>query len=440
MSRVVGVAGRTASGKDTVADYLVEAHGYTKITVSDILKEIAGTNVKEELTHFQKELREDDPHAVGKLVIDKINELDADKITIAGVRSIAEWEIVAETFENAALVFVHVDDEERFRRVEERGRAGDPETFEEFQKVDAFEESEFDYEKLSDVADITVDNTSLSIDEFHEILDSQLTKDITGKSAANLELYKVDLSKVSNYNEGPTDAASPEHAITKVVSRIRNRDKAVYLKGTQYLFGEVNSARSAALKFYRDGDIKVSMIDTPPVREEVEEVSIKKYSPSQLELFDRDSAESLLLVPTRDKGDTNFRNPNYFNEPSGHRPFLLSPDRKSPQREKPDKGDTKHFFFGPAYPQNLKFSAKEIIELTDNQKLIYESLFRKKFAAAYEENLWAEEVVRFVQEAPEEEVIELLDLLQTPELSTSILDKIKIKLEKFFGHELRPLK
>ncbi len=532
MSRVVGVTGRTASGKDTVADYLVAEKDYTKITVSDILKELAGTTSKEELTHFQKELREDDPHAVGKLVVDKINEIASDKITIAGVRSIDEWETVSEAFENVSLVFVHVADEERFRRVEERGREGDPTTFEEFQRVDAFEEKEFDYEELYNAADVIVDNTDLTVEEFYKALDSHLTREITGKraseaetlfstewitvketqdgyqytegppgmaalpyrsvdsglefllrdesnplhspgyitvitgrtdegesseetvarelkeeagidieddysritdlgeiiigkanlfndklfavdvtdlvesepetdgtqyeadssnfwvteeelkkhiredadsylstitnkffhrdakkAASKLQPHSIDLSEVSNYREAPTEASSPEHAITKMISRINNRDKAVYLNGKQYLFGQVNSARSEALRLYRAGKIKVTPITMGPVEDKVvpvEEKEITRYSPRQMDLFGKDSAESDLLVPTRDKGDVSFRNPNYNDESSGHRPFLQGPDRKSPQRQKPDKGNTKNFFFGPSYSKGLE--------------------------------------------------------------------------------------
>lgn len=37
---IIGITGRKYNGKDTVADYLVSEHGYTKISLADPLKEI----------------------------------------------------------------------------------------------------------------------------------------------------------------------------------------------------------------------------------------------------------------------------------------------------------------------------------------------------------------------------------------------------------------
>ncbi len=40
MSRIVAVCGGKRTGKDTIADYLVEHHGYTKVSIAGKLKEL----------------------------------------------------------------------------------------------------------------------------------------------------------------------------------------------------------------------------------------------------------------------------------------------------------------------------------------------------------------------------------------------------------------
>src|SRR5687768_3384285 len=38
--RIIGITGRAGSGKDTVADYLVERHGFVKIAFADPIKQM----------------------------------------------------------------------------------------------------------------------------------------------------------------------------------------------------------------------------------------------------------------------------------------------------------------------------------------------------------------------------------------------------------------
>jgi hypothetical protein len=41
--RIIGITGRAGAGKDTVADYLVTKHGYTKVSFASILKNMLAT-------------------------------------------------------------------------------------------------------------------------------------------------------------------------------------------------------------------------------------------------------------------------------------------------------------------------------------------------------------------------------------------------------------
>ena len=41
MARIVGILGRNGSGKDEVADYLQRQYGFAKISIGDIVRDIA---------------------------------------------------------------------------------------------------------------------------------------------------------------------------------------------------------------------------------------------------------------------------------------------------------------------------------------------------------------------------------------------------------------
>ena len=163
---IIGLTGSYCSGKDTIADYISQKHGYKHFSLSDVIREImkeAGLEpTRENLITFGTKLREENGNGVlAKKVLEKAK--DESKYCITSIRHSEE---VSELRKRKDFVLINVDapQDVRFERMQKRKRPGDPQTLEKFIEL---EKKEFQtsgsgqqLRKTANMADITFINDS----------------------------------------------------------------------------------------------------------------------------------------------------------------------------------------------------------------------------------------------------------------------------------------
>ncbi len=137
--RLVLITGMSGSGKTTLTG-LFEGHGYSTITMGDVIRDIASKRglepIPDILGHIAKEIREaGGDAAVAELCIEKLRNTPNDRVVVDGIRSVAEVEAFKESFD-VVLVAVHASPKTRYRRLRGRGRTDDPEDWEAFRERD----------------------------------------------------------------------------------------------------------------------------------------------------------------------------------------------------------------------------------------------------------------------------------------------------------------
>lgn len=157
--KLIVLTGLARSGKDTVADYLQEQHGFKKLVFSDFLKnEVKKRNLeisKENLAVIGDELRKQN----GMGVVAELLWNDAknfEKVVASGCRSIEEIEFLKKKCNNAVLVAVVADANERFGRKLE----SDPQNQTDFFARDKRDIENKGLKKVIDLADFTIENNS----------------------------------------------------------------------------------------------------------------------------------------------------------------------------------------------------------------------------------------------------------------------------------------
>jgi dCMP deaminase len=131
---IVGLTGSYCSGKDTVADYISQKHGYRHFSLSDVIRDImkeCGVELtRENLIMFGTKLREENGNGIlAKKVLEKTKDEGNYCIT-----SIRHSEEVNELRKRKDFVLINVDAPQgvRFERMQKRKRSGDPQTLEKF--------------------------------------------------------------------------------------------------------------------------------------------------------------------------------------------------------------------------------------------------------------------------------------------------------------------
>lgn len=172
----IGLMGKIGSGKDTVADYLVEKHGFDMVGFGDVTREIAKEKgvkpTRENLLQIQKE--KVDKYGIDffpKKIADMIRKRKLEKVVVNGVRRPEDAKTLKREFGNDFhLVLVETDPKIRFERMKERGRIGDPEEYNHFESQENKEMELFGLDKTFKMAEKTIENNG-TLEELYEETD-----------------------------------------------------------------------------------------------------------------------------------------------------------------------------------------------------------------------------------------------------------------------------
>jgi dephospho-CoA kinase len=125
---IIGIIGQSGSGKDTFAELLVSAHGYTHISLSakmrELAKELYGSEVqlsREESSRFADELRS--KHGPTYLVDSVLTGAPSHRVVLSGIYGTDEAEKVRAA--GGAIVGIIAPDEIRYERIKQRGEFRD---------------------------------------------------------------------------------------------------------------------------------------------------------------------------------------------------------------------------------------------------------------------------------------------------------------------------
>lgn len=166
--KIVGLAGTHASGKDTVAQYLVDTKGFYHISTSDIVREEAmkkyGSIERPVLYKTANEIRTTKGHgALSTMALERFEKIK-DKykgLVVSGFRAVAEAQVIKD--QGGVLVFTNAPEQSRFERLRERARAEEGElSFEDFKKRETLEnggeDPAFDISAIESIADVVLIN------------------------------------------------------------------------------------------------------------------------------------------------------------------------------------------------------------------------------------------------------------------------------------------
>ena len=174
---VIGAMGRAGSGKDTLIDHLCQRCDVHKLSVGDVVRQIAAEEgiepTRENLHRISQRYAAE--HGDGYLVhrVAETIERNAWPATgISGIRTPQDVRVAREHFgDDLLLVHVRVGDPRlRYERLLERDQPRDPESFEAFLEQEREEEEQFQIGEALQQADLVINNNR-SLEAFHEAID-----------------------------------------------------------------------------------------------------------------------------------------------------------------------------------------------------------------------------------------------------------------------------
>ncbi|MCL2389998.1 MAG: AAA family ATPase [Endomicrobia bacterium] len=179
---IIGLTGSYCSGKDTVAEYIVEAYGYGHYSLSDVIRDVMKSEgvepTRENLIIFGTNLRAQNGNGVlAKKVLSLMKEGQNYCIT-----SIRHSDEVTELKKRKDFILINVDAPQsvRFERMKKRQRPGDPETLEKFIELEKKESqtsgSGQQLVKTAEMSDITFINDYNDLEALKAGVDKLLNK------------------------------------------------------------------------------------------------------------------------------------------------------------------------------------------------------------------------------------------------------------------------
>lgn len=187
LPKIIGIAGTSGAGKDTLGELLVELQGYKFVSVSDILRaELTKQGVPHEREHLRalssKWHREFGPGNLSRRTIEAYAEEEEREghkgLAIGSIRRPSEAKVIQD--EGGIVLWIDADQRLRYDRIQaaNRGRNEDSATFEQWRADEDAEMippkdddgSALNMVGVRDIADIHVDNNFESYEAYRDYL------------------------------------------------------------------------------------------------------------------------------------------------------------------------------------------------------------------------------------------------------------------------------
>ena len=170
LPELIGVSGTFGSGKDLLAEILASNYGYTHVSTSDLVREVAmrerGSIERPVLKEVANECRQ--KFGGGYFVEQGLRQ--SRPLVISGIRSLGEMKALKQA--GGVMVFVDAPFEVRYDRMVERSRDGESLiSHEEFRERESRElcsgplDTDFNITAIGEQADVNLDNSGTK-DEF----------------------------------------------------------------------------------------------------------------------------------------------------------------------------------------------------------------------------------------------------------------------------------
>ena len=180
---ILGLAGEMASGKGTVAQYLMEknhssSHRFSTM-LRDVLTRLHLEHSRENLQHLSTMVRKTyGEDTLARVMAEDVKKDNAEIIVVDGVRRMDDIVYLRE-LEGFKLVYIDADIRKRYERIIARNENIDDhgKTFEQFE-LECQDESEVQIAILKNHADVVIDNNG-DVDALHTQIDALLTSDDT---------------------------------------------------------------------------------------------------------------------------------------------------------------------------------------------------------------------------------------------------------------------
>ncbi|HLC91561.1 MAG TPA: AAA family ATPase [Candidatus Saccharimonadales bacterium] len=169
--KLIGIAGSLASGKDSLAQYLVDNYEFCHVSTGDLVREIAqqkyGSIERPVLYKTANELREEKGSGVlGKMSLEyyqKHKDKYPGGLIVSGFRALAEAQAVKDA--GGIIIYIDAPLEKRYMWMQGRGRDKEATvSLEEFKKRESNEnggvDPAFDISAIKNIADAVIQNDS----------------------------------------------------------------------------------------------------------------------------------------------------------------------------------------------------------------------------------------------------------------------------------------
>lgn len=180
MKIILGLAGEIASGKGTIAKYIVEKHNGSSHRFSTMLRDVAKRmyleenreNLQKLSTIFRENFHDD---SLSVVIARDVENDNHEIIAIDGVRRLADISYLKK-IDGFRLVYIEADIEKRFDRLTKREENTDDakKTFEEF-KRDHEREAELQIRDLKSCANYVIDNNDM-VEDLYKRIDEIIKK------------------------------------------------------------------------------------------------------------------------------------------------------------------------------------------------------------------------------------------------------------------------
>lgn len=168
--QIIGISGTFASGKDTIADYLVKDFGYTHVSTGDLVREVAMKEYRSIERPVLNKVATDHRKKDGPGVFVEIGLDRPRPIVFTGIRSLGEAKTIKQ--HGGTMIYVDAPLEIRYERMVSRVRDGEAQiSLKEFKEREEKEmysgptDADFNIRGIGEMADICIDN-DLSLDDY----------------------------------------------------------------------------------------------------------------------------------------------------------------------------------------------------------------------------------------------------------------------------------